>query len=336
MIPSTLRRLYHHLLKLYPPGFRAEYGEEIQIVFEQALESKQGWSAWQLVWRELITAPPVLLRLYRREWRRRGYWSAFSTPDLPTHDGRHSWGLAGVESLFFLAWTGVLVLLTYADFTWLRPGWFRDLNTLGVLAVVLPLPILVLGLVRGLPRWVYPFYGLQLAYLWHAAWRFQLGLFLAACLVAFSVLALVAALINTHRSLPIGLQHLGRSLQLDPLRWSFAVYGAAPLLLLLAYDDGHTNNRTPYFFLSALGMLLAGLLYTRLRLPLSRVTALAAGLSLATWPSLLDRAAVIGGIQPGDAVAILGLWALAIAFTLIPPVIPEASIRFTRMLKKGG
>ena len=144
-----------------------------------------------------------------------------------------------------------------------------------------------------------------------------------------------AAWVNTHRPLPTGVLHLGRSLQLDPLRWSFAVYGAAPLLLLLAYDDGHANNRTHYLFLSALGMLLGGLLYARLRAPLSRVAALAAGLALATWPSLLDRAALTGSVQPGDVAVILGLWALAMAFILIPPVIPGASVLFTRKVKKG-
>jgi len=335
MSPSALLGLYRHLLNLYPPGFRAEYGEEIQMVFEQALECKQGQSTWRLVLRELVNTPPVLLRLYCREWRCRGFRSAFSTPDLPTHDGRHSWGLAGIEVLFFLVWAGLLVLLTYADFAWLRPGWYRDLTMLGVLAVVLPLPIMLLGLGRGLPRWVYPFFGLLLAYLCHAAWRFHLELFLAACILALCVLAAVAVWVNAHRPLPPGVLHLGRSLQLDPLRWSFAVYGAAPLLLLLAYDDGRANDRTPYLCFSALGMLLGGLLYARLSAPLSRVAALAAGLTLATWISLLDRAALTGNIQPGDVATILGLWALAMAFILTPPVIPGASVLFTRMVKKG-
>jgi hypothetical protein len=64
MIPSAPQRLYHHLLKLYPPRFRAEYGEEIQMVYELTLESKQGRSAWQLVLRELVSTPRVLLRLH--------------------------------------------------------------------------------------------------------------------------------------------------------------------------------------------------------------------------------------------------------------------------------
>jgi hypothetical protein len=254
---------------------------------------------------------------------------------LPTRDGRHSWGLAGVESLFFLAWTGLLVLLTYTDIAWLRPGWYRDFSILRVLTAVLPLPILLLGLGRYLPRWVYPFYGLLLAYLCQASWRFHLGLFLVACFLAIMILFVAAAWGNAHHPLPTSVLHLGRSLQLDPLRWSFAVYGATPLILLLAYDDGYANNRTPYLLLSALGMLLGGLLYARLRAPLSRVAALAAGLALATWPSLLDHATLASSIQPGDVTAILGLWALAMALILTPPVIPGACVLFTRLSKKG-
>jgi hypothetical protein len=335
MTPSVLLALFHHLFNLYPPGFRAEYGEEIQMVFDQTLECKQGWSAWRFVLRELVNTPPVLMRLYCREWRSRGVRSAFSTPELPMHDGRHSWGLAGIEVLFFLVWTGLLVLLTYADFAWLRPGWYRDLTVLGNMVVVLPLPIILLGLGRGLPRWVYPFFGLLLAYLCQTAWRFHLELFLAVCFMASCVLAAAAVWVNARRPLPPGVLHLGRSLQLDPLRWSFAVYGAAPLLILLAYDDGYANDHTPYLCCSALGMLLGGLLYTRLNRPLGRVAALAAGLTLATWISLLDRSALTGSIQPGDLATILGLWALAMAFIVIPPVIPGAFGLFTRMFKQG-
>ena len=46
---------------------------------------------------------------------------------------------------------------------------------LGVLAAVLPLPIILLGLVCGSSRWVYPYFGLFLGYLCHAAWRFHLA-----------------------------------------------------------------------------------------------------------------------------------------------------------------
>jgi hypothetical protein len=305
------------------------------MVFDQTLEGKQGWSAWRFVFRELVNTPPVLTRLYCREWRSQGIKLFISTPKLPTHDGRHSWGLAGIEVLFFLAWTGLLVLFTYADIAWLRPGWYRDLNMLGVLAAVLPLPIILLGLGRGLPRWVYPYFGLLLGYLWHAAWRFHLELLLAVCLMAICVLASAAIWVNARQPLPAGVQQLGRSLQLDPLRWSFAAYGAVPLVLLLAYDDGHSNDRTLCLCFSALAMLIGGLLYTRLRTSLSRVIALTAGLTLATWPSLFDHAVLAGSIQPVDLTLLLGLWALVMALIVIPPVIPGAFGLFTRIFIKG-
>ena len=102
--------------------------------------------------------------------------------------------------------------------------------------------------------------------------------------------------VNARSPLPAGVQQLGRSLQLDPLRWSFAAYGAAPLVLLLAYDDGHANDRTLYLCFSALAMLIGGLLYTRLRATDQRVIALAAGLTLTTCFS--PHHAILAGERP--------------------------------------
>ena len=69
MSPYAPRRLYRYLLNLYPRGFRDEYGEEIQIVFDLTLEGKQGWSALRLVRRELVSTPDVLLKLHWCDWR---------------------------------------------------------------------------------------------------------------------------------------------------------------------------------------------------------------------------------------------------------------------------
>jgi uncharacterized membrane protein (UPF0136 family) len=82
-------------------------------------------------------------------------------------------------------------------------------------------------------------------------------------------------------------------------------------------------------------MLLGALLYTRLKSKISRLAALASGLALATWPTLLDRTARGGLIQPAEAAPILGLWALVVTLLLIPPLMPRAPVLFYRMLKKG-
>jgi hypothetical protein len=64
MSSSALREFYRRLLKLYPPLFRTEFGEEIQVVFEQSLESKQGWPAFRLVLHELVSAASSSSRSY--------------------------------------------------------------------------------------------------------------------------------------------------------------------------------------------------------------------------------------------------------------------------------
>lgn len=335
MNPCTPRGIYRHLLNLYPRGFREEYGEEIQMVFEFTLEGQQGWSIARLILRELASAPYVLLSLHWREIRDRDLKSVFVNPDLPVRDGRHSWIQAGMETLFFLVWSVLLILLTYMSPSWLKTGWYREPGVLGILAALLPLPILLLGLGRGMPRWVYPYYGMLLGYLCYVGLRLHLELILAAILLALFTLAMTAARVNAQRPLPRFAQHLGRSLRLDPPRWSFAVYGAAPLLLLWAYDDGFANNRTLHLLISASGMLLGALLYIRLKSPLNRLAALAGGLALATLPALLDRAARTGSMQPGEAAPMLGLWVIATALIIIPSILPGVSILFAQMLKKG-
>ena len=336
MIPPAALRWYGWLLRLYPPSFRAEYGEELQMVFAQALADRNDQPAWRLVWRELATAPPALIRLYWRELRQRGFQEVFFTSHLPVRDGRHSRMLAGCEVIFFLAWAGLLALLTYTSIPGLRPVWVRGTGLVGFLAVGLPLPFILLGLGRGLPRWVYPLFGSLIAYLCVGAWRAGMVVPLTVCMLAALALLIAAAWVNARQPLPAAMRLLGRSLAMDPLRWPFAVYGAAPILLLAAYDDGFTNSLTPCLLLSALGMLLGGLFYARLRPPLGRLAALILGLTLATWPSMLDRSLLVGSITPGDVYPVLGVWGIAMALMLLPLAIPGAYHEINRGLQKGG
>jgi hypothetical protein len=83
-------------------------------------------------------------------------------------------------------------------------------------------------------------------------------------------------------------------------------------------------------------MLLGGLFYDRLRPPLGRLAALILGLTLATWPSLLDRSLLVGSITTGDVYPILGVWGIAMALMLLPLAIPGAYHEINRGLQKGG
>jgi len=85
--------------------------------------------------------------------------------------------------------------------------------------------------------------------------------FLIAILLASAILAVMAIITNPQPSpLPAPLRRIGQSLSLDWTRLSFGIYGAMPLAILMAFDDGHTNSRTPYLALSALGMVASALM----------------------------------------------------------------------------
>ena len=94
--------------------------------------------------------------------------------------------------------------------------------------------------------------------------------------------------------LPIILRRIGQSLSLDWTRLSFGVYGTTPLAILIAFDDGYINNRTPYLALSVLLMVAGALLYTRSRQNLTQVAVLVGGTSLSVWAAWLDKVTFAG------------------------------------------
>lgn len=69
-----ITRVYRVLLALYPSGFRAEFGEEMQDVFATALTEVQhpgGEQPWRLFWREIRDWPGPVLHEHLRARRRK-------------------------------------------------------------------------------------------------------------------------------------------------------------------------------------------------------------------------------------------------------------------------
>ena len=174
------------------------------------------------------------------------------------------------------------------------------------------------------------FTGLLLIY--HAFTANQSGLwpFLIAILLASAILAVMAIITNPQPSpLPAPLRRIGQSLSLDWTRLSFGIYGAMPLAILMAFDDGHTNSRTPYLALSALGMVASALIYARSRQSTTQVAALVGGMTFSIWAALLDRAAFAGGLgnwiaapYPGAAeIAWMLQWWVAWLFLILSPAL---------------
>jgi hypothetical protein len=142
--------IYARLLSLYPPQYRAEYGEELQIVFRLVVNeaAQRGrFSVIRLGWREMRDMPGAVIREHRRERRKRKMET--KTSILPTFEpGSWREWVAAMALFLLLALTS---LLSYLDLT--LPPW------LGSGLLLVPLLMFALGLLKGLPRWFLPYTG---------------------------------------------------------------------------------------------------------------------------------------------------------------------------------
>lgn len=322
-------RMYAWLLCLYPAEWRQKFGEEMHLVFvEAATTAVEEGSLGLFFWRELRDAPKSLAKVYwygwTKKWRQgvQRLQEATSVADLPAPppDGRDTWQQAVLELSLFLLAALLLLLATYRPLTGLSPGWQHNMSFLGQIIVPLTLPLFLLGLARGLPRWAYPSGGLLAGHYALVANQFGLRPFLVVMLLATIILAFVALVTNPQPApLPTPLRRIGQSISLDWTRLSFAVYGAMPLAIIIAFDDGYANNRTPYLALAILVMVAGALLYARSRQTLMQLGALVSAMSLAIWAAWLDKVSLAGGLEnwivaPYPGVAEM-LWMVQLWFT---------------------
>jgi hypothetical protein len=326
---QALVHVYALLARLYPRSFRARFEDEMRDVFAAALDqaARQGIATLvHLCLRELCDAPPALLKAHRSIWRN---WtratkhfpvSSLSLP-RPSPDGRASWAQAWLEASLFLWMGAILVLLTYSPLALRMPVPSRGTGDGGTLWILLPIPLLVAGLARGLPRWAYPSGGMVFGYSLLVAIRFRQLPALATSALAFAVL--LAAALAVHwwvRPLPAWLWRLGQSVRVDRTRLCFCVYGAMPLTIAAAFDDAHLNNRTPYLAVAVLSMVAGALAYARSRRTTAQMAALLGGTSLCLVCALLDHVHSIGAMGPWIAESgwLIRLWATVSALTCAP------------------
>ena len=318
---SSLIYIYRLLLNAYPSAYRVQFEDEMyDTFFEGAQEAEATDNLTPFLLREFRDIPRSLIKAYWDGWmmklenRMQILRDLASDSDLPPapSDGRESWRQVFFEMGLFLIAGLLLILVTYLPFDVLHPGWQRDVQFLGDIILPTAIPILLFGLIRGLPRWAYPFAGVLLYYSGFVAGQTGLWLFLIVMLLATSMFFLAAILIDPNPSLlPIPIRRVWQSISLDWTRLSFAVYGAMPLIILKAFDDAHTNSRTPYFAFSILVMVLGALIYSRSRDPAIQITILLAGLTFSIWGAWLDRVSFANGLLNWTTVTSTGLEAIA-------------------------
>ena len=118
----------------------------------------------------------------------------------------------------------------------------------------------------------------------------SLWLILIVLLFASFTLTLAMILTDPHPAqLPLLFLRIGQSLSLDWTRLTFAIYGAVPLIILMAFDDSHYNDRTPFLALSVLSMVTGALMYCRSRAEPAQLTSLLTGITLSIGFAWLDQ-----------------------------------------------
>ncbi len=318
-----LQTFYRMMLRAFPADFRTAFGEEMTEMFAERLAeaaAQGGWAMVMLSGRELGQWPAALLRSHLYIWqkkrqRMKQFWgsrSLFGVPPL-ANDGRSSTPHLLLELLPFLFTASLIVLLTYQPQA-NRPA---PLDVAVWWAGALPLLALLLGLARGMPRWAYPYGGLLAGYaLWLAADQRLVWLWVLLMFTSIS-LAILALFVNRgERPLPAFFQQIGASIALDWTRLSFGVFGAAPLLILAAFDNAFLNQRTPYLALALLIMVLTALVYSRRRRQDLQMAALLSGTTLLFVPALLDNVYWLG--WGGSITWLLALWAWIVVLLWLP------------------
>lgn len=345
--------LYRQLLQAYPRSFRAQFGAEMQAVYSALLAEarRQGMMAViVLACRELAHAPGAILRahwweiLATAQRTGRSPWGVLFLPPvdprLIERDGRHSRPQAILEILPLLLISAYLIVLTYGEIATADPGLQRQVAYLRPVALLVALPASLLGVGRGLPRWAYPWLGFLAGYWALVVYDRHMLWFYAATLLACLLLALAAAVVHARaQPLPPWLQWLGHSLQADWTRLSFAILGALPFLVLVAFDDGYLNNRTLWLGAAMLFLVLGAGFYSRSRHRRAQMAVLLSFASLSLVCALLNHAYVRGGLQASlaswansrdDSGWLLQLWALIMALLIVPSYMGPLLEKFMR------
>ena len=176
IIPSIIR-FYTLLLRLYPHRFRAEFGDEMQSVFANAVNdaAKHGLVAVAILCaREMWELPRNVVC---EHWGslQKGSVRMYDTAALDDHPS--PWLGTLIGALPFLMFGPITVLLAYP---YPYPAWRTSEGFVALVRIVYPL-VMLIGLAAGWrarwPRWSFPYLSVGIVFL--DGWIAQLGRWIA-------------------------------------------------------------------------------------------------------------------------------------------------------------
>ena len=272
-------RIYAALLCLYPRQFRANFGEEMQAVFEEAITTQQDWKGEAYLFlRELCDLPGSLLNAYLSNWLQGGNISMHNEYISPSTKGQAFLGM-----LPFLAF-GLSSMLSKVDDLF-------DFRTyyIYIAFYILALVGLLIGWIRDFPLWSYSSIGWTLVFAWWWTemrtygfdWGYRIW-------IPFGTTVLIALLWT--RSLTPIKKILLESWN-DWTRLSLAMYTFIAFMFLI-YDENHHPYLLAFMFISTLATAAGAWFFLRSSNLKGRITsifggfvaiAVIGGISEATW-----------------------------------------------------
>ncbi len=294
------RRLYGLLLTLYPRKYRDEYGEELQSVFDLTLDDAMRTGRFEValvVLRELISLPPAIIYEHLRERRKAKMIGKFSS--------RFDFAPGSIREFLTALYPFILVgfiepLMTVLMISSLLTPRSTLVNGIGIFIVASLGILLLIGLVKGLPRWSLPYLGFALTILSVSIFSFLLDLrslrfhdrlaplgdFIFEGSMWFGLLVAMILLVAVARTLPA----FGR-FRNDWTLLCFIPYGGVPFAMMLTFDE-YTGDE-PFMFFGFLVLALGTWLYLHNKHQWKRFGALFGAMTLAMFIGAAGKAILL-------------------------------------------
>ena len=285
------------LLSFFPKNYREEYGDEMQAVFTLSFEEalNQGMvDAAGVALRELVSLPGAIFHEHIRESRKKKMAGKFASRFDLIPGSRKEAFLALAPFLFGM----VMTLLSSIGRAVSVPLWIQIAFVLLFWSSVLGM--FLLGSARGLPRWFLPYVGLPLPIIsllifnalldpkwpgFRISWlvdSFLMEGFLWSGMIVFLILfVLISAWVGKFRP-------FYQRVRQDWTLLSFLVYGTAPLVLFITFNE--YKNIDLFFFLSLMMLAIGGWFYLRSDDPWKRFSSLFNGLWLSMGIAAVGKA----------------------------------------------
>ena len=294
---------YGRLLRLYPRAHWAAFGRERVWVFEQAAEEAARRGARALVrfcLREGVDLPASIVEAHWTANRRRGAMENVDRRRTAAEGSgeRGAWAasLAALAPLVYMALWSVWCALpgvapASGSGVWIALA-VRGAGYLGLLGG------LVVGWVRGFPRWSYAYLlSVPLIGLLSGAIRLSPDELLGwRALIPLGVAA-ASALLLTRSLRP--LRRLVQGVRADWTQLSFALYSLMPILVRIAFDEVADRFELPFMVATNLVLIGGALAYVRSATPRRRALVLVDGLALAWMATAVGTAVYWHGRMVG-------------------------------------